>query len=425
MKLHVSPVQALHGTVRIPGSKSQSVRALLVATLATGRSEIHDLPDSDDVNAATELCRDLGAVIERLECGGNCVSVLGHGVPLKPVKTDLWASNSGITSRFVLPILGLCEQEMQLNVGEQMKKRPMAFLKNLRELGLEVSEQWPLRVSGKLSGGKTKVDGLTSQYLSALLLSACYAQEDMVIEVENLNERPYVEMTLKWLRDGGIHFEHVQEGAVDRFTVGAGQSYSPINYAVPGDFSSASSFLAAGALLPGGIVLEGLDMNDPQGDRRLVEILREMGADVVETVGSLIVKGGKPLKGLRVDANDIPDMVPTLAVLGTQASGVMEIVNVPQARYKETDRLHSMAEGLSKMGAQIEEKEDGLVVHPGKLRGAVVKGYDDHRTIMALCVAGLLAEGETVVHSAEGVNKTYPLFGDQLNQLGASLQLQQ
>lgn len=155
-----------------------------------------------------------------------------------------------------------------------------------------------------------------------------------------------------------------------------------------------------------------------------MEILKEMGADLSIEDRAIVLRGGKPLKGLAVDANDIPDLVPTLAVLGTQASGKMEIVNVPQARFKETDRLHSMSDGLMKMGAKIEEKEDGLVVWQSALQGAEVHGYEDHRTIMALALAGLLAKGKTTVDTAEGLNKTYPLFGDHMNQLGASLILQ-
>lgn len=424
MKLSVDPISNLKGSVAIPGSKSQSVRALLVATLAAGVSEIHCLPDSEDVNTALQVCRDLGARVEKLTCHENCQRVESEGAPLQPVKEKLWTGNSGITTRFVLPILGLCNKPMEVDAGEQMKKRPMALIQNLKDLGMSIDEAWPIRVSGQLKGGETMVDGLTSQYLSALLLSATYAESDVTLTVKDLNERPYVEMTLQWLRDLGTPFEHTHEGNADRFVVEAGHRYSPIQYFVPADFSSASTLLAAGALIPGEVRLEGLAMHDLQGDRRLVEILKEMGADLSIEDRAIVLRGGKPLKGLAVDANDIPDLVPTLAVLGTQASGKMEIVNVPQARFKETDRLHSMSDGLMKMGAKIEEKEDGLVVWQSALQGAEVHGYEDHRTIMALALAGLLAKGKTTVDTAEGLNKTYPLFGDHMNQLGASLILQ-
>lgn len=426
MDLHVLPATELKGTITIPGSKSQSVRALLLAVLANGESKIHNLPDCDDVGIAMQVCKDLGAKVEKISCHENCVRVVGSGVPLSGVAEKIWTGNSGITTRFVLPILGLLQEGkvIEVDCGKQMQKRPIeSFLGNLRELAMKVDGTWPLRISGKLSGGKIEVDGLTSQYISALLLSGFYANGDLELHVKNLNERPYVEMTLKWLQDLGIDFRREQNGDEDIFIVHGGQKIKPFEYFVPGDFSSAATFLAAGVLLPGEVHLENLDTQDPQGDRRFLEILKEMGADIQIDKRTVILCGGKSLKGLCIDANDIPDLVPTLAVLGTQVEGRMEIKNVPQARYKETDRLHSMAEGLKKMGAKIEEREDGLVVGKSNLKGAVVHGYNDHRTIMALSLAGLLANGETVIDTAEGLNKTYPQFGDHFNKLKAKLVL--
>ncbi len=429
MRLQVSPISKLNGSVRIPGSKSQSVRAFLVATLAKGRSEIHALPSGEDVKAAEAVAQSLGAQVDTLDCHGHCVALTSQGLPLS-ISPEMWTANSGITTRFVLPILGLSaqpDQSVKVDCGSQMRQRLIqSYLQNLQDLGLKIQESeggWPLQVSGQLQGGSVTVEGLTSQYLSGLLLSACCARQDTILTVHNLNERPYVDMTLKWLKDQGIRFEHERTATRDRFTVFAGQKYSPIDFTVPGDFSSASTLLAAGALFKGELLLQGLDMDDPQGDRRLVEILKEMGVDIQVDSAGLKIRGGKPLKGLRVDANDIPDMLPTLAVLGTQVEGGIEIVNVPQARFKETDRIHSMAEGLRKMGAQVEEKTDGLTVYPGPLQGAELQGYEDHRTIMALALAGLLAEGSTKIDTAEGLNKTYPEFTEHMNALGAKLSL--
>jgi 3-phosphoshikimate 1-carboxyvinyltransferase len=429
MRLQVSPISELNGTIRIPGSKSQSVRAFLVATLAEGRSEIHALPSGEDVKAAEEVAKALGAQVDTLDCHGHCVALTSQGAPLS-ISPEVWTANSGITTRFVLPILGLSAQQNQsvrVDCGSQMRQRLIqSYLQNLRDLGLKIQESeggWPLHVSGQLQGGSVTVEGLTSQYLSGLLLSACYAEQDTTMTVFNLNERPYVDMTLKWLQDHGIRFEHERTQNQDRFKVFAGQKYAPINFTVPGDFSSASTVLAAGTLFKGELLLQGLDMEDPQGDRRLIEILKDMGADIQVDKFGVKICGGKVLKGLRVDANDIPDMLPTLAVLGTRAEGGMEIVNVPQARFKETDRIHSMSQGLQKMGAKVEEREDGLTVYPGPLQGAELQGHEDHRTIMALALAGLLAEGSTTIDTAEGLNKTYPEFTEHMNALGAKLSL--
>ena len=424
MNLHVQPSSKLEGTLRIPGSKSQSVRALLVACLAKGTSTIHFLPESEDVTVALGVCRDLGAVVNKAECHENCVRIESKGVPLRPVKDTLWTGNSGITTRFVLPMLALVEgtRVMRIEAGAQMKKRPLeSLLKNLTELGCRVdSSTWPLAIHGPLKGGRTNVNGLTSQFISALLLSGCYAETDLDLTVTDLNERPYLDLTLDWLRSQSIRFEHSREENVDHFHVPAGQSHSPIDYPVPGDYSSASTFLAMGALCEGNIQLEGLDPVDLQGDRRLLSILKEMGAEIEWNNGSVHMKKAS-LHGIEIDANDVPDLVPTLAVLGTQAEGETRILNVPQARVKETDRLHSMTEGLRKMGADIQELPDGLIVKSSKLHGAEVQGFDDHRTIMALTLAGLLAEGETAIDTAEGLNKTYPLFGEHLQTLNGNL----
>lgn len=420
MNLHVKPSPERSGTLRIPGSKSQSVRALLVACLAKGVSTIHFLPESEDVTVALGVCRDLGVQVTKSSCHESCVSIESTGLPLHPLKDTLWTGNSGITTRFVLPILALVEgaRVMRIEAGAQMKKRPLeSLLKNLTDLGCTVeSSTWPLAIRGPLKGGKTSVNGLTSQFISALLLSGCHAEKDLDLTVENLNERPYLDLTLDWLRAQSIHFEHKRDGNIDRFHLPAGQNHSPIDYTVPGDYSSASTFLAMGALCKGNIQLEGLDPQDPQGDRRLLSILKAMGAGVEWQNGRVRVTKAT-LHGITLDANDIPDLVPTLAVLGTQAEGETRILNVPQARVKETDRLHSMTEGLRKMGADIEELPDGLIVRRSTLHGTEVHGFDDHRTIMALALAGLLAEGKTVIDTAEGLNKTYPLFSEHLNSL--------
>lgn len=417
MNLSISHHKTLSGTVHVPGSKSQSIRALLIASMATGASTIHKLSESDDVKTAVELCRNLGVKITPAACHENCIHLESRGVPFQPLKTELWSGDSGITTCFALPLLALCEKPERLNAGEQMKRRPLEpLLQNLRELGCTVESEWPIRVQGPLEGGSTRVNDSTSQFISALLLSGIYAETDLRLTVENLNERPYVELTLDWLKRQNIRFEHVCEGSTDHFHLPSDQHYSLIDYFVPGDYSSAATFLAAGALFDGNVKLEGLDPNDLQGDRRLLAILQEMGATVEWKDGIVQVKKSQ-LHGIEISANDIPDLVPTLAVLGTQAKGITRILNVAHARSKETDRLLAITEGLQAMGANIEELPDGLIVHPSTLHGTKVRGYSDHRTIMALALAGLLAEGETLIDTAEGLSKTYPLFEEHLRSL--------
>jgi len=181
--------------------------------------------------------------------------------------------------------------------------------------------------------------------------------------------------------------------------------------------------LAAGALIGPSVTLKGLDPDDTQGDKKLVKILKTMGADIKIKKSSIIINRSKNLRGIKIDANDIPDLLPTLAVLGTQAAGATEIVNVKQARIKETDRIHSMTKGLRALGARIDEKKDGMTIYTSQLAGAKIQGYNDHRTVMALTLAGLIASGKTVVTNAEAVNKTYPSFYSTIKKLGGKILL--
>ena len=214
---------------------------------------------------------------------------------------------------------------------------------SLTQLGLNIQYVenpgvLPISVAGNLIGGKAEVDGITSQYISALLISLPCAESDSEIIVKNLHERPYMEMTLNWLREQHIQFTHNIEKNMDIYHIKGKQKYKNFVISIAGDFSSASYLIAAAALTDGCVELSGLNMQDPQGDKRLVSILEEMGADITIKSNDLIIRGGQLLKGIKVNANDIPDLLPTLAVIGTQASGKMEINNVRQARLKETDR---------------------------------------------------------------------------------------
>lgn len=470
MNLLTHQTAKLEGSVVIPSSKSQSIRALMIATMACGESHLHHVLEAQDTEDAIRMCRSFGAVIEKIEpaCHGFCLSVKSKGVPFKnreggvavpATMQDFFSGNSGLTTLFSLPLFGLRENFQEpafLDCGEQMRKRPFQpLMKALQELGLHIEpDHFPLQISGQLKGGKVEIDGNNSQYLSALLLAAPYAKSPVEIMVKNLQERPYVEMTLQWLRRQQIQFEHVggphsthshsrhdstsatvqvtasagnpitatsNTDLSESFYVKPGQKYQPFAMTIPGDFSSASYFLAAGALFYGTVTLEGLDPDDPQGDKKLISILQEMGADITIRARTIVIRGGRKLRGISIDAGEIPDLVPTLAVLGTQAEGKTTIYNAAHARIKETDRLTSMATELKKMGAEIEEKPDGLIIQKSQLYGCSLHGYDDHRTIMALTIAGLLAEGSSDIDTAEGIKKTFPQFIDLMQKLGGQL----
>ena len=410
-----------------PASKSQTIRALFFACLAQGSSTLINPLDSDDTKAAIKVCEDLGVKISKKD---NSLIIDSNGIPLIFNQTKINTGNSGIATRFLLPILGLrkdFDNPVIVDCGEQMKQRPLnSLLDALKNLGLKIEclekvGTCPIKIFGKLIGGKAEVNGLTSQFISALLISLPLAQIDSEITVYDLHERPYLDMTLAWLKELGIRVDHIVEDKKDIFKIPCGQYYRSFTKQIPADFSSLSYPLAASVLIPGEVRLQGIDMNDYQGDKRLIAILQSMGADIMINNSELLIKGGQSLHGITIDANDIPDMVPTLAVIATQAMGETQIINVAQARLKETDRIKSMANGLKAMGANVEQKADGLIIKNSLLHGAEVDGYDDHRTVMALSLAGLVAEGETIISTAEAVSKTFPSFVEIMNSLGTEM----
>ncbi|MBI5135269.1 3-phosphoshikimate 1-carboxyvinyltransferase [Candidatus Uhrbacteria bacterium] len=433
MEIQVRKTETISGTVTSPSSKSHTVRALLLATMASGTSALLNALASDDTDQAVGVCRDLGATVKVYAQSNHRIDieVESNGLPLRPASKTVFTGDSGITTRFVLPMLGLRTglDPIQFDCGPQMRQRPITPLVDaLGTLGMRVTAApdhhgWPFFCEGPLKGGSARVDGITSQFCSALLLSLPCAPEDSVITVENLHERPYVAMTTRWLDEQAIRYQWQSQGGRDVFHISGGQRYRSFEKSIPGDFSSASYLIAAGVLRGGEVVLNGLDMNDAQGDKRFISILQEMGADISVNQEGIIVRGGRSLNSMTIDCNDIPDLVPTLAVIATQAEDTTHLVNVAQARLKETDRLRSMRTELAKMGADITEEPDSLTIRQSSLSGAQLHGYHDHRTIMALSIAGLCAQGGTIITTAEGINKTFPNFVSMMQSLGARINL--
>jgi 3-phosphoshikimate 1-carboxyvinyltransferase len=273
-------------------------------------------------------------------------------------------------------------------------------------------------VKGRLKGGKTRFRGIVSQYVSSLLINCPLVERDSELEVYDVHEKPYIRMTLGWLDRQGIRYEASED--LTRFKIARGQSYQGQEVTIAGDFSSATFFLVAGAIVDGDITLLGLDMKDLQGDKEVVSYLREMGAEITLEKDGIRVRGGK-LKGVELDLADTPDALPAMAVAGCFARGKTIIRNVANARLKETDRITVMARELGRLGARAEELSDGLVIQESSLKGCLVRGYGDHRVVMALAVAGLAIPGATEVDTAESVQVTFPNFVELMEGLGAKM----
>jgi 3-phosphoshikimate 1-carboxyvinyltransferase len=412
MRALISP-HGFSGSIRIPASKSHTIRRLLIAALARGVSEIEYPLDSLDARSCVSVCRALGAVIGEdravsidggaggIDGGANPADSDGTklvrwtvrgtgagsmdggakgmgsgagsaapGVSMAAPKVSMAAldvGNSGTTLFLALAAAALGSSPVSFTGDEQIRRRSAApLLAALAGLGIKVSSASgcaPITVCGPWKGGRVSLECPTSQYLSALLLAAPLAPAGVLTEIEVplLNERPYVEMTLAYLEAQGVPFE----GAADcsSFHIPGGASYKPMNGPVPGDFSSAAFPAAAAAITGGALVIQGLDPRDPQGDKAFFDMLVRMGCEVQWGADqSLTVSRQSPLRGGTFDLNATPDLLPVMAVMGAYAEGETALVNAAHARIKETDRIAVMAEELGKLGVPVEERPDGLVI---------------------------------------------------------------
>lgn len=411
----------LAGAVDIPGSKSHTIRAVAIGSLAGGESLIREPLASADTLAAVDTYRALGAeiVVEP-----NCWRVRGTGGAVRTPDNFIDVQNSGTTLRIAVGSAALMPSGMAGFTGDhQIRRRPIGPLaQSLTDLGAKVVTTRgngcaPLIVNGRLRGGRTTIEAVTSQYVTSLLMCTPLADGDSVIDVPLLNEQPYVHITLDWLARGGITLERDE---LRQFRVPGKQRYRPIDVRVPADFSSATFFLAAGVLGENEVLVRGLDMNDAQGDKAVVGYLRQMGARIeIEPEGIRVTPG--ELTGCEINMNATPDALPMMAVVGCFARGRTSLVNVPQARLKETDRIAVMAAELGKMGARIRELPDGLVIEQSDLRPTAVDGHDDHRVVMSLAVAGCSVPSGTRIAKAEAMSVTFPTFVDCMRNLGADL----
>jgi len=422
MELRVRP-GALSRSVQIPGSKSHTIRGLIIGSLAEGRSLLRQPLQSSDTESCVRVCRALGAAVDTTRPDVWQIDGTAGAPRAAPDTVDV--GNSGTTLFLAMTAAALADGMSRFTGDEQIRRRSAGpLLAALRSLGatarsVDGSGCAPLVVGGGLRGGRVTIECPTSQYLSSLLIGCPLAREATVIEVPLLNERPYVEMTLGWMDRMGI--ECARNEDFSRFETPGGQRYAGFEATVPGDFSSATFFLVAAAITGSRLLLSGLDMEDSQGDRAVVSMLEQMGCTYTVAEDGIWLEGPPELRGGTFDLNATPDALPAMAVAGCVAQGETRLLNVPQARAKETDRLAVMARELRKLGGQVEELPDGLILSGGRLRGAKTDGHGDHRVVMALAVAGLVAEGQTTVTTAEAVSVTFPTFVDLMRRAGAQM----
>ncbi len=405
------------GKLGVPPSKSYAIRALMCAALAEGESVILNPLASEDTGAAIRVLGQVGVPVRR-EKGRWRVS----GGSFHPPSAALFCGDSAATLRFMTALCSLVSGKCRLTAGPSLARRPVGPLVGaLRDLGVDCSASNglpPVTVNGgKSPGGLVEIAGnVSSQFISALLLLAPRTRDGMVIRLTTpLESKPYIRMTLACLREFGIAADI--PSSLDRYELSR-QDYRPTVYHVEGDWSSASYFLALGAV-SGSVEVVGLAPDSLQGDRMMLNFLRDMGAPVETGPYSVTVRKAR-LKALRADLTDCPDLLPTVAALAAVANGTSRFTGIARARWKESDRVAAVKNGLDRMGIEVSEGKDSLSVVGSAPAGAVIDSRNDHRIAMAFSVLGTVAGG-TVIDGAECVNKTFPQFWDILEGMGGEL----
>ena len=437
-------VSSFGGTVRLPGSKSITNRALLVAGLASGTSQIHNLLDCDDSRYMIDALTELGVDIkvgdgepgdpDGINTGVTGVTeVTGAGGPFPVKDGTFYLGNAGTTTRFLTAALAASDGTYRVDGDDRMRARPIGdLLRGLNVLGAKVraaSNCPPVDIEpATLLGGPINMSGrISSQFTSAVLMVSPLARRQVSLRVEGeLVSRPYLDLTVQCMRDFGakvLIYDKTDDGQ-PRFEVIPGRGYLARDFVVEGDASAASYFYAAAAISGGTVRVEGVGKESRQGDLRCVEVLAEMGCRVNKEENAVMVTGGI-LRGVDCNCSDIPDTVPTLAVVGMFARGRTRLRGVAHLRHKESDRIAALASELGRLGGTVRELKDGLEIDGTsgtdvELHGADVHPWGDHRIAMALSIAGLLVPG-VAIKEPQVVNKSYPGFFQALASLGASV----
>lgn len=419
--MHILPIpHPLNATVRVPGSKSLTNRALLIASLADGRTRLTNALFSDDSGYFAGALRTLGFDLQLDELNRE-MTVTGLGGRIPSGQAELFIGNAGTAARFLSAFLTLGHGEYLLDGDARMRERPIGDLIDaLSQLGAEIEAENhcpPVKVKAAgLPGGKAKISGdISSQFLSALLMVAPYAKSPVEIDVTTeLSSRPYVDMTLAMMEEFGILVE--REG-YERFTVQPSSFHPLSSYSIESDASAASYFFAAPAVCGGTVAVENISRTSKQGDIAFLEVLQQMGCTVKETDNCIRITASSPLRGLDVDMGDIPDTAQTLAAIAPFASSPTRVRGIASARLKETDRVHATCTELRRLGIHVKEHEDGVTIYPcEQIRPGMVRTYDDHRMAMAFSLIGLRVPG-IAIENPSCVSKTFPGFFEVLDSL--------
>lgn len=418
--IEIAPVKSLNAEITVPGSKYVANRVLLICALADGISVLKNIPDNEDINNAITALKQFGVEIKKEK---DKLIINGTTGKLKlPKKIDV--GESGTLMRFTTGFAALAPGKTKITGSKRIKERPIKeLLESLKDIGIEsesADNHPPVIVhGGNFKGGTTTIKGdISSQFISSLLLIAPYAQNNVEIIVEpELVSKNYVDMTIDLMEEFGIEVERKE---YNKFMIKAGQKYSGKEYSIPGDSSSASYFMAAAAIVPGIVRINGLDMKSKQSKFRFCDILNKMGCIVTKGDSSVEIKGTNNLKGIDVDMASMPDTVQTLAAVAAFSEGTTRIRNIGHLKYKESNRIEDTAAELRKLGIAVETKEDEIIIRKGKIVSAIIDSHNDHRMAMSFALIGLKIPG-IKIKNPECVNKSFPEFWEKLKETGVEI----
>ena len=427
MKIKIRPGK-LNGTIEIPPSKSYSHRAVIAAALAENgkKSKIDNLKFSVDITTTTDIMENWGAEIERFE---SALEIIGNGGKVAPRDKYVQCNESGSTIRFLIPVGITSENELVFDGKGKLVDRPLdSYYKIFKEQGLKyetIGGKLPLTVNGKLKSGNYEIDGnISSQFITGLLYALPLLEGDSKLIInKNLESKGYVDLTLEILKLAGIE---IVNNDYKSFDIRGNQTYKPFNYTVEGDYSQVAFWIVAGIISANRdneVKCLHVNKNSLQGDREIIEIVTRMGANLEIFDDYVIVKPSKT-KGTVIDISQCPDIGPVLTVLAALSEGETRIINGERLRIKESDRITSIKTELNKLGGNVSEEGDSLIIQgvDGFTGGVTVSAWNDHRIAMSLAIASTRCEKEIILEEAESVRKSYPHFWDDFVKMGGEIE---
>ncbi len=422
MDMHIGRCGPIQARVRAPPSKSYTHRALIIAALADGVSSIKGQLDADDTRITARALASLGV---RIVWEQGLITVYGTGGRLHAPVSAIDIGDSGTSMRLLTAVCLLADGPVTMTGSARMQERPIGPLVDaLNNAGATISYLKnkgcpPLVIDGTLEGGEIMADGsISSQFISSLLIASPYAGKDVTLSlVGQVVSEPYIRITTGMMTLFGVTPDQVSNNPLS-WKISAGRGYQPVLYTVEGDYSSSSYWFALAAVTKGSVTVEGLIQDSDQGDRRLLEILRQMGCTITWNQGgetgdsAVTVSCSKPLSGVDVDMADCPDVVQTLAIVAAVAETPTRITGIHHLRAKESDRIAAIVNGLTALGISCEADDDEIVITPGKLTGGIIHPERDHRTAMSFAILGT-AVGNVTILDAGCVTKSYPDFWEE------------